>query len=212
MGSGRGKGGDQSGAIAAGCCGIYCMVCFFLVGLPMLIGGIVCVRIAAGDYDDRIEDEYYDCIRDNNGCSIWDSCSTEECTSPEEWEDAKDTIRTVGIVLIVLSLISLVAGLVLILLMFTSLCKRGSPQPMVHTAGGATVVTSYPMQQPGAYPQQPGVYPQQPGVYPQQQGFPAQGAYPQAPYPTGDMQKPPAYSPAYTAPDAPGEKNPAFGQ
>ena len=56
MGSGRGKGGDQTGAIAAGCGAIYCMVCFFLVGLPMLIGGIVCVRIAAGDYDDRVED------------------------------------------------------------------------------------------------------------------------------------------------------------
>ena len=56
MGKGRGKGGDQTGAIAAGCCGIYCMVCFFLVGIPCFILGIIFVRIAAGDYDDRIED------------------------------------------------------------------------------------------------------------------------------------------------------------
>ena len=57
MGVGRGKGGDQSGAIAAGCCGICCMVCFFLVGVPMLITGIVFVRIHAGDYDDQVQEE-----------------------------------------------------------------------------------------------------------------------------------------------------------
>ena len=70
---------------------------------------------------------------------------------------------------------------------------------------------AYP-QQPGAYPQQPGGYPQQPGAYPQQPAaYPQQPGYPgQAPYPTSDMQKPPEYSPAYMAPDAPGEKNPAF--
>ena len=65
--------------------------------------------------------------------------------------------------------------------------------------------------QQGGYPQQTGAYPQQQtGAYPQQQ----QGGYApypqaQAPYPTGDFQKPPEYAPPYG--DTNGEKNPAFG-
>ena len=82
-------------------------------------------------------------MRDNiRDCadSFFGDCSTEECYSPEEWDDAKDTFRTVGIVLIVLSLISLVAGLVLIMLMFTSLCKKNN-QGMVYTSGGGATVS-----------------------------------------------------------------------
>ena len=54
-GSGKGK-ADQTGMIAAGCGAIYCMVCFFVIGLPMLIAGIVLVRFAAGDYDDNFKE------------------------------------------------------------------------------------------------------------------------------------------------------------
>ena len=56
MGQGRGKGGDQTGAIAAGCGAICCMVCFFIVGLPIMIAGIVMIRIGEGDYDDSVRE------------------------------------------------------------------------------------------------------------------------------------------------------------
>ena len=57
MGKGRGRGGvDQTGAIAAGCGAMCCMVCFLIVGVPVLIIGIALCRLAAGDYDSDIKD------------------------------------------------------------------------------------------------------------------------------------------------------------
>ena len=54
MGQGRGKGGDQAGAIAAGCGAITCMILFFVFGLPCLITGIVFIRIANAESNERL--------------------------------------------------------------------------------------------------------------------------------------------------------------
>ena len=54
-----GKGKDQTtNVVAGGCCAICCGICFLVLGLPMLIAGIVMVKLYEGDYDDQLNQAY----------------------------------------------------------------------------------------------------------------------------------------------------------
>ena len=70
----------------------------------------------------------------------WRTHDNDDCTTWDEWEDTKDTLNIIGIVLVVVSVLMVVSGVVLALLMCTSMCKKNGGH--VHHVAGAGAVTS----------------------------------------------------------------------
>ena len=99
-----------------------------------------------------------DCLDNNDFWSTFDTRTTlapdawlthedDTCLTWEDWEETKDLLKTIGIVMVVVSLISLVCGLLLLLLMFTSMCKKDTgrvhqQQVMTSQAPGVIIGSS----------------------------------------------------------------------